>query len=361
MKLNYDVNALTNVDNGNHEMINTRHFRLKAEYFCHIIGGICFVLCILVFNSKTKDYCHYLLFLKTNHYILITKTFFILWAIVSFHLAFVIFKKYLVIYNNPTSKINSAAQGYVEIQGIQHCLPNKNINAPLSGIDCTWYRYTIQEKKYTFGSRWKQWVEIEKGESKENFMVVDTTGQCIIYPDEADIFPNSEKVWYDGSWALTSKYRYTEQLLIPNEYIYVCGMFSTVVDPRIKKKQEEVFKLIKEWKQNYPKLLEKFDIKVNKDGTIDPSVWERVVKGAEVEIDLRYPENDLNQVKSVNIISGKGLMLDEPFIISALQEKELLKKLQIKSCCYLVWSFVLIFPIFSIDSWYASWSQLICK
>ena len=52
-----------------------------------------------------------------------------------------------------TSRVRSAAQGYVEISGLG-VLPPKSANkAPLTGIPCTWWRYKIEERRSTGRSR----------------------------------------------------------------------------------------------------------------------------------------------------------------------------------------------------------------
>src|SRR5690606_9806630 len=45
--------------------------------------------------------------------------------------------------DTPTSKIRSAAQGYVELSGTASST-GETIAAPLSGTPCLWYRYTIE-------------------------------------------------------------------------------------------------------------------------------------------------------------------------------------------------------------------------
>jgi|GEM_PF-6884927 len=331
-------------------------YSLKEEYFCHIVGVICIILFIFPFlGNKTSHDCHNTWsFLNTTYYVWILKISLILWAVLSFYLAFVILKQYFITNDNPISKIHSAPQGYVELEGIQNYLPNKSLTSPLSNTSCTWYAYIVEEK------RGRYWHEIESGESTENFLMTDTTGQCIIYPDGADIFPHTYKEWYDtppGHWY---KHRYVEQLLTPNEYIYVSGIFRTLDNPQIKEKQEEVFQLIKEWKQDYGKLLQNFDIKPNKDGEIEPNDWEKIVKSAEQQINSKYP-NSLENPKTVNTISNHGIMLDQPFIISGLRKKDLLKKLYFKFIFYIVLFFTLIVPIFTIQTWYLDWFKHYCN
>ena len=334
-------------------------FTLKEEYFCHTIGFVCTTLFILPFISikKASDCYNILKLLNTYNYLWIIKIFLILWTILTFYLAFRILKQCFITNDNPISKIRSAPQGYVELEGIQHYLPKKSLLSPLTKTNCTWYAYLIEEK------RDKSWCVVESGESDEQFLIIDTTGQCVIYPEGADIFPHIHKEWSDSVFTNLCPRRYTELLLTPNEYIYVSGVFCTLDNPKIKEQQEEVFKLIKEWKLDYPKLLQDFNIKVNQKGEIDPEDWEKVVKNAEQQISLKYSKNSENSenIKVVNTISKHGLMLDQPFIISALRKKDLLKKLYFKFVGYFMLFFVLTIPTFTVQTWYIDWFKLYCK
>src|SRR5690606_32876337 len=46
--------------------------------------------------------------------------------------------------NTPTSKIRSAAQGYVELYGTLDELPGGQLEAPLTGTACLWWRFRIE-------------------------------------------------------------------------------------------------------------------------------------------------------------------------------------------------------------------------
>jgi hypothetical protein len=56
------------------------------------------------------------------------------------------YRRYRRIYDLPTSKIASAAQGYVELFGRSDSIPDSPVVAPLSGIECCWYRYSVEQR-----------------------------------------------------------------------------------------------------------------------------------------------------------------------------------------------------------------------
>ncbi|HEY1992361.1 MAG TPA: hypothetical protein VGH71_07845, partial [Gammaproteobacteria bacterium] len=51
-----------------------------------------------------------------------------------------------IIAETPKSLIRSAAQGYVELQGIARLMPGPPIVAPLTGKRCVWWSYRIERR-----------------------------------------------------------------------------------------------------------------------------------------------------------------------------------------------------------------------
>lgn len=336
--------------------IKKGRFSLREEYVCHTIGVVCVVIMVLPFWVKHHDPgSSYASVFRDIKYIWIVKTAFISWAITSFYLAFIILKQYFIINNNPIAKINSAAQGYAAIEGIQACLTGKPLTSPISNTPCTWYSYVVEEyKQQSFVGGRKYWTVIKNEESDEHFTLTDTTGRCVVYPESADIFPNVYETWYDKSWFAGRKYRYTEQLLIPNTRVYIVGVFRTIIasiaDTESKEQREEVLNILKAWKKDYKLLLQKFD--TNKDGTIDSEEWDKVVKCAEEQISQKYPTVVSGKSHSINIISKDGLMSNQPFIISALRKKDVANKFYFKFIFHVSLFMVAIITAFTLDRWY---------
>ncbi len=70
-------------------------------------------------------------------------------AVVAFIYAYKFFYRKRLIEDTPTSRIRSAAQGYVELDGQSQLMDGPTIVAPLSGKPCTWYSFTVEEKRQT--------------------------------------------------------------------------------------------------------------------------------------------------------------------------------------------------------------------
>src|SRR5687768_16103865 len=54
-------------------------------------------------------------------------------------------RRLLAMSGTPTSRIASAAQGYVELLGRGRNLPEFKVVSPLNQLPCVWYRYIVEE------------------------------------------------------------------------------------------------------------------------------------------------------------------------------------------------------------------------
>ena len=64
--------------------------------------------------------------------------------------------------DTPTSKIRSAAQGYVELSGHGELMEGPKIIAPLTSKYCTWYSYKVEERRRSGkNSQWPQFKKVE--------------------------------------------------------------------------------------------------------------------------------------------------------------------------------------------------------
>ncbi|MEX0959405.1 MAG: hypothetical protein WDZ63_08950 [Burkholderiales bacterium] len=166
-----------------------------------------------------------------------------------------------LIADTPTSRIFSAAQGYVEIagQGLAH--PQGMLKSHSGSLPCIWYRYVVERR--TGNNKWRR---IDSGTSTESFLVDDGSGRCLVDPDHAEVVSTHKRRW------MTGDYRHTEWVLLPSDRIYAIGQFSTVggagSDLSLSR---DVSELLAEWKANRPALLERFDL--DGDGEIGEDEW----------------------------------------------------------------------------------------
>ncbi len=237
--------------------------------------------------------------------------------------------------DTPTSKIRSAAQGYVELAGVLRNNPDapQPLLAPLTGKPCVWWRYRIEE--YLSGAKRSSWRIIEQGESEHLMLLADATGSCLIDPRGAEVQPARCERWTGnlrhpkgtppgGLLArLTGhrQYRYVEERLHADEPLYAIGEFRTSGGGRLGLDlQADQGQVVREWKENYAGLLQRFDN--NRDGKLDLVEWSRVRLAASFEAEKRHRLASTNGPEHRLMRPGEGL----PFVLSSHGEEVLTRR-----------------------------------
>lgn len=234
-----------------------------------------------------------------------------------------------IVADTPTARIRSAPQGYVELIGVAR-RHRASAVAPLTRRPCVWYRYRVEREQGA--GRNRRWVTVEQGEHPAPFLLDDGTGQCLVEPTGGTFKCRTADVWYGRSrhtpkpvkraWLqVRSRYRFREERIMDGEPLYVLGRFET---PRRgdAERQELVRRLLARWKRD-PARVAALDR--NGDGEIDLADWERAREEAErlaarAEARLRA-KPPLSRVSA----TGDGR---QPFIISTLDEQEILSRLR---------------------------------
>ncbi|MDH5535767.1 MAG: E3 ubiquitin ligase family protein [Betaproteobacteria bacterium] len=197
-------------------------------------------------------------------------------------------KRYRQIHDLPTSKVASAAQGYVELFGRSEQIEGIPVMSKLTGLPCCWYRYYVERKSGN-----DKWVYDSSGASNDHFLLVDDTGQCVVSPEGAEVMSRRKQTWQQGD------YRYTEWLLLPRGILYALGEFSTTTaNVTEHDERADVSHLLGEWKKDKQGLHERFDL--DRDGTIDMREWEMARLQAQREIRKRHAE--LRTVEGVHLL-----------------------------------------------------------
>ncbi len=126
----------------------------------------------------------------------------IAFSLISFYYAFYYLKAARTIEDTPSSRIRSAAQGFVELTGTTKSLLSHPVLGKLTRTPCGWYRYTIE--KYTVRIIQKtptySWELLETGTSSVPFLLDDETGECAILPEGAEVIPTRPISWRDHTY-----------------------------------------------------------------------------------------------------------------------------------------------------------------
>lgn len=177
--------------------------------------------------------------------------------------------------DTPTSRVASAAQGYVELHGTAQPHQGRQIPTPHTQLPCLWYRYTVEHRSDN------KWRTTHRDESTEPFDLDDGSGRCTLDPEGAHIESTHREVRTEGN------VRYTEWLILKGDILYVLGHFNSdrpedrVLDARL-----DEGNLLAEWKEDQADLHRRFDL--DQDGKISDREWQLARLAARREVARRH-------------------------------------------------------------------------
>ncbi|MFA5941927.1 MAG: GIDE domain-containing protein [Sinimarinibacterium sp.] len=266
-------------------------------------------------------------------------------SVASFVAAFVSLHKARLIENTPTSRIRSAAQGYVELDGTARMLPGEEIRAPLSGRPCCWWSYRVQkhETRWHNGRSSSRWRTIDSGTSDALFLLSDPTGDCIVDPEGASVHPGVRQSWRGhtprpafapekASWLQFGDYRYEEQRLQVGDALYALGGFRTQTAHLQIDETVDAGELLRDWKADQKTLLARFD--ANGDGRIDLQEWEIVRRAALDQVRQEHLARSTDPDIHVLARPADG----RPFLLSTLPQQHLVRRYRLTGAAALAFS-----------------------
>lgn len=245
--------------------------------------------------------------------------------------------------NTATSRIATAHQGYVEIEGTaKEEVGVFPLVSPLSGESCVWYEVSIDQDVRTDQTWMKRSQRRIFHDKSDNLIVVDDgSGECVVDPDGATVYPQRIRRWRGDTERPThasvirqsrhfGRYQYTEKLILDRDPIYVLGWFKTIRHDPTAAAQESVKSLLKGWKRD-PNKMKSFDRDGN--GVIDQDEWHAARKAARDEV-YRQQLEAMDEAQSQIHMMADQRGSQRPFIISALDQVSLAKR-------YRHWGFAL--------------------
>jgi len=222
--------------------------------------------------------------------------------------------------DTPTSRVRSAAQGYVELNGRGRLLAGSQMRSPLTHRPCTWWSFKVEELDQ--GGRRRSWRVVSSGVSQTPFLLDDGTGTCIIDPRGAQVYSAQKTTWYGESAqplvyipagtliekivesAFHGRYRYTELRLGVDSPLYAIGAFRSVGGVQAADVEGDMMRELREWKQDQPALLRRFD--TNHDGMIDAREWESARAAARAQAQREEQQRPVAPVQNVLEDPGDG-------------------------------------------------------
>jgi hypothetical protein len=241
-----------------------------------------------------------------------------------------------MIEDTPTSRIRSAAQGYVELAGRCSALDGSVNLAPLTQRPCVWWRYRIQRRtgSTSRAGRRRSWRTVSSGRSEQPFLLDDGTAQCIVQPSGAEVLTGESTTWHgDTPWPTQvpghglagamfgeREYRYFEERIYEHEQVCILGGFRTHAGAGHRDTQAEVAALLAEWKQDQARLVERFD--ADDDGHVSVAEWERAREEARQTVVQRGLDEPLQPaLHSIGRPEGGRL-----FLVAAFAEADVARR-----------------------------------
>ena len=246
-----------------------------------------------------------------------------------------------IIEDTPTSRIRSAPQGYVELNGQAMAMKGEPILSPLTLTPCCWFRYKVERRHD------KGWRTVRSGKSDGLFLLKDSTGECIIDPENAEVTPKEKNVWFGSSASPTSRpdpsntnfhgmngvigltanirsggdYRYTEETIYPGDQLDAIGLFKSLGEVDHRAMRDDLIKArLSAWKADHTTLLSRFDR--DGDGKIDMTEWEVARRAAKREVTREQIKEGQQQLHTLSATSSRR----RPFLISAREEFNLVRR-----------------------------------
>jgi hypothetical protein len=169
------------------------------------------------------------------------------------------------------------------------------------------------------------------------FRLIDSTGWCIIDPDDAHVIAETDRTWFGRDadcraqvpekviWTRFNpgNYRFRERLIRPATALYVLGEFSSYRNNTTEEFiSTQVEDLVRQWKQQPQRYLGAYDLDEN--GMIQDSEWAGVNAAARKQVLTR-----LNAQEQEQHILAKPKDSRHPYILSATPEDEFVRQKKI--------------------------------
>ncbi len=221
------------------------------------------------------------------------------------------YRRYRAIADTPRSRLASASQGYVELQG-RATLPGSGEGIGFAWTPpAVWLRYAVYRK---LGG--KHFL-VERGQSASVFVLADDSGEALVDPEGAEVVTARRFHEERGDFIYRGEY------IAPDDTLYALGELVTEGgDPLHRDRADDVAALLGTWKRDRPFLLARYDR--DGDGEVDIAEWQTAREDAERVIaeKLRAEGHLLNPVRH-RLGASHGW---RPYLLGTVPEARLLTR-----------------------------------
>ena len=260
-------------------------------------------------------------------------------------------KKARFIEDMPTSKIRSAPQGYVELEGVAEAIPALQMVAPLTHRPCCWYSYQVEELvTRRVGQRQESaWEVLVGGTSPHLFLLQDGTGKSVISPLGAEIKTSHQDSWQSsqlpehlqrGFGGGNRNYRFSEARIEVADRLYALGHFETIRNLGSLHRPEDFKPLQQQSAKKASNRLRFVFLPQNKEITQANQEWADYQKAQQEAKDLPDHINVMRQNPSTR----------QPYLLSNMSQRALARKYRWQAFWYGM--FFIIVVVMFMSLWY---------
>ncbi len=185
-----------------------------------------------------------------------------------------------------TSRVATAAKGYVELAGVARAIGAEPLLDPVTHRPCLWF-HVVTERRHWYEPQ--KWRIVKQATSSRPLVLEDPSGSCAIDVTRADMEHVGPAETIRVSWGVRHRLRrivngnrlyalgHLERLGGGSGDAPLSGDMAANLDV-----QQRTAAVLRDWKRNPARLAERFD--TDRDGRIDAEEWERVRTEAQASV-----------------------------------------------------------------------------
>ncbi len=248
--------------------------------------------------------------------------------------------------NIPRTKIRSAPQGYVELEGRARPLGQIPYHTPLGKHPCVWFEYLYRESASDKG------MHAQVVRTSQSFLLEDETGVCRIDPIPMQIETRSRKVNLPNKWGLSTHPGLISLRWIGvGEKIQAYGKFTTLRSDFAGRREEMIKSRLAALKRDREAMLR---LDLDGDGKVDGGEWdiarEDVIREVEAEVAELQKQHDESSLGHVLRAPDDDRL---PFLLTGYAEMKIVARYRLIAAILLLLFVLLLAAI--VDAYFIDW------